>query len=245
MQGIKQGLKKHLFYVILEVMMLIKLSKENLGDVLKMAVDILVRGGIIAYPTETLYGLGAKYDVEEALERIFTIKNRPEEKALTLIAGDLRQLPLIVEFIPPVAQELINNFWPGPLTLVFKARRGISKGIVLNDTVAVRIPGDSFALELARAVPFPFTATSANISNMPAAQDADTVLSYFGSGLDLIIDGGKTQGKLPSTIVDVSSGAAKVVRQGAVEIETFLKESECKIRVDGESTRKDSVHEKK
>ncbi len=202
--------------------MLIQLSNENYAEVIDKAANILINGGIIAYPTETLYGLGAKYDVEQALDRIFTLKKRPEEKTLTLIIGDLSQLSFITDFIPDSAKELMRNFWPGPLTLVFKAKKSISKSLVLDDTVAVRIPGDSFALRLARLVPFPFTATSANISNMPAAQDAATVLNYFGTGVDLIIDGGKTPGEPPSTIVDVSKDDIKVIRKGVIEIEKFL-----------------------
>lgn len=203
--------------------MLIKLTEKNYDDVIKKASTILVRGGIIAYPTETLYGLGAKYDLEHALERIFVLKNRPEEKALTLIIGSAEQLSLIARSVPDIAEELIRHFWPGPLTLVFKARQSISKNLILNDTVAVRIPGDSFALRLAKAVPFPITATSANISNLPAAQDAETVLSYFNADLDLIIDGGKTAGEPPSTIVDVTGDEARVIRQGAIDISRFLK----------------------
>lgn len=202
--------------------MLIQLSNENYAEVIDKAANILINGGIIAYPTETLYGLGAKYDVEQALDRIFTLKKRPEEKTLTLIIGDLSQLSFITDFIPDSAKELMRNFWPGPLTLVFKAKKSISKSLVLDDTVAVRIPGDSFALRLARLVPFPFTATSANISNMPAAQDAATVFNYFGTGVDLIIDGGKTPGEPPSTIVDVSKDDIRVIRKGAIEIEKFL-----------------------
>lgn len=202
--------------------MLIQLSNENYDEVIDKAANILINGGIIAYPTETLYGLGAKYDVEQALDRIFTLKKRPEEKTLTLIIGDLSQLSFITDFIPDSAKKLMRNFWPGPLTLVFKAKKSISKSLVLDDTVAVRIPGDSFALRLARLVPFPFTATSANISNMPAAQDAATVFNYFGTGVDLIIDGGKTPGEPPSTIVDVSKDDIKVIRKGVIEIEKFL-----------------------
>lgn len=203
--------------------MLIKLTEKKYDYVIKKASTILVSGGIIAYPTETLYGLGAKYDLEHALERIFVLKNRPEEKALTLIIGSAEQLSLIAMSVPDIAEELIRNFWPGPLTLVFKARQSISKNLILNDTVAVRIPGDSFALRLAKSVPFPITATSANISNLPAAQDAETILSYFNMDLDLIIDGGKTAGEPPSTIVDVSGDRARVIRQGAIDIGRFLK----------------------
>lgn len=203
--------------------MLIKLTEKNYDDVINKAYTILVSGGIIAYPTETLYGLGAKYDLEHALESIFALKNRPEEKALTLIIGSTEQLSLIARSIPEIAEKLIRHFWPGPLTLVFKARQSISKNLILNDTVAVRIPGDSFALRLAKSVPFPITATSANISNLPAAQDAETVLSYFNADLDLIIDGGKTAGEPPSTIVDVTGDEARVIRQGVIDIGRFLK----------------------
>ncbi len=202
--------------------MIIKLTETNYADAIKKTADVLIRGGVIAYPTETLYGLGAKYDLENALDRIFLLKNRPEEKALTLIIGEVEQLSLIAESISDIAKELMHNFWPGPLTLVFKARQYISKNIKLNDTVAVRIPGDSFALRLAKSVEFPITATSANISNLPAARDVNTILNYFDNNLDLIIDGGKTLGDQPSTIVDVTSLEARVIRQGVIEISKFL-----------------------
>ncbi len=203
--------------------MLIKLTHTNYKEILEKAVDILTAGGVIAYPTETLYGLGARYDIEQALERIFELKKRPEEKALTLIIGNNEQLSLIANSVSDIAKELINLYWPGPLTLVFKARDDISKHLKLDDTVAVRIPGDSFALRLARSVPFPITATSANISKMPSAQDAETVLNYFNDNLDLIIDGGKTAGEPPSTIVDVTGNEARLIRAGAVDISKFLK----------------------
>lgn len=204
--------------------MLIELTRENYDEVVRISANVLSRGGIIAYPTETLYGLGAKYDLEDALIRIFTLKNRPEEKALTLIIGDPAQLALIADSIPDIAKDMMHDFWPGPLTLVFRARKNIPKSLVLNDTVAARIPGDSFALRLARAVPFPFTATSANISNLPAAQDASTVLSYFNDNIDLIIDGGSTPGEPPSTIVDVTENDAKIIRHGIIDVGRFLKD---------------------
>lgn len=202
--------------------MIIKLTKTNYDEVIKKSADVLISGGVIAYPTETLYGLGAKYDLEHAHERIFFLKKRPEEKALTLIIGQVEQLSLIAESLSEVAKELIHNFWPGPLTLVFKARQSISKNLKLNDTVAVRIPGDSFALRLAKSVNFPITATSANISNLPAAREVETILNYFNANLDLIIDGGKTAGDQPSTIVDVTGQKAKIVRQGVIDISKFL-----------------------
>lgn len=203
--------------------MLITLTKNNYNEILLKAKEVLIKGGVIAYPTETLYGLGAKYDLESALEKIFQLKNRPEEKALTLIIGKVEQLSLITESISPSAKDLIEKFWPGPLTLVFKAKKGLSERLKINNTVAVRIPGESFALRLARSVEFPITATSANISNLPAAQDAETVLNYFDGKLDLVIDGGRTVSKQPSTIVDVSTETIKVIRQGIIDINGFIK----------------------
>lgn len=203
--------------------MLITLTKNNYNEILLKAKEVLIKGGVIAYPTETLYGLGAKYDLESALEKIFQLKNRPEEKALTLIIGKFEQLSLITESISPLAKDLIEKFWPGPLTLVFKAKKGLSERLKINNTIAVRIPGESFALRLARSVEFPITATSANISNLPAAQDAETVLNYFDGKLDLVIDGGRTVIKQPSTIVDVSTETIKVIRQGIIDINGFIK----------------------
>ncbi len=203
--------------------MLITLTKNNYNEILLKAKEILIKGGVIAYPTETLYGLGAKYDIESALEKIFQLKNRPEEKALTLIIGKVEQLSLITESISPLAKDLIEKFWPGPLTLVFKAKKGLSERLKINNTIAVRIPGESFALRLARSVEFPITATSANISNLPAAQDAETVLNYFDGKLDLVIDGGRSVSKQPSAIVDVSTETIKVIRQGIIDINSFIK----------------------
>ncbi|MCX7913639.1 MAG: L-threonylcarbamoyladenylate synthase [Thermodesulfovibrionales bacterium] len=202
--------------------MLIALSENNYNDVLIRAKEVLIKGGIIAYPTETLYGLGAKYDNEGALEKIFSLKNRPEEKALTLIIGNVEQLSLITDSITPIAQELIRTYWPGPLTLVFKAKEGLSERLKINNTVAARVPGDSFALRLAKIVNFPITATSANISNLPAAQDVETILSYFDEKIDLIIDGGKSPTIQPSTIVDVSKDEPILIREGIVDLKSFL-----------------------
>ncbi|MCX8030574.1 MAG: L-threonylcarbamoyladenylate synthase [Thermodesulfovibrionales bacterium] len=198
--------------------MLLTLTDKNYKEALIHASKILNKGGIISYPTETFYAIGARYDKDEALDRIFQIKKRPEEKSLTLIIGKEEQLKLITSHISHLAKELIKLYWPGPLTLVFKAKDTLSPHLKLNNTVAVRIPGSSFALDLARFIDFPITATSANISNMPPARDASTVFNYFNEELDLIIDGGLTPGNLPSTIVDVTEDKVKLVRKGAIDI---------------------------
>ncbi|MDI1472329.1 MAG: L-threonylcarbamoyladenylate synthase [Thermodesulfovibrio sp.] len=195
-------------------MKLLKTSDVKIVDVIK----ILERDGIIIYPTETLYGIGVKYDNKKLLKKVFEIKNRPSEKTFPLIIN-LNHLDLLVSSIPPLAQKLIEKYWPGPLTLILPAKDGLPEEITSNKTVAVRMPGESFALELIKNSPFPITATSANISGYPAASDIETVLKYFEkSDITLFIDGGSLQG-IPSTIVDVTITPPKIIRKGAIDID--------------------------
>lgn len=198
--------------------MIIKLTDENLGEVITKAIAVLKNGGIVAYPTETFYGLGAKYDMDSALERLYEIKKRPKEKAMPLIIGNREELSFITDSVNEQANDLMDRFWPGPLTILFRARPSLSEYIVSESKVAVRIPGESFALRLAKTAGFPITSTSANISGMPPADSASLVFDYFGEGVDLIIDGGKTKGRLPSTIVDITGDLPKIIRHGSINI---------------------------
>lgn len=198
--------------------MIIKLTDENLGEAINKAIAVLKSGGIVAYPTETFYGLGAKYDIDSALKRLYEIKNRPQEKVMPLIIGSREELFLITDSVNKSAMDLMDRFWPGPLTILFRARPGLSEYISSENKVAVRIPGESFALRLAMAAGFPITSTSANISGMPPADNASMVSDYFGGVIDLIIDGGKTTGGLPSTIVDVTGDMPKIIRHGSIDI---------------------------
>lgn len=196
----------------------LKLTRDNLREALDRSLSVLEEGGVVAYPTETFYGLGVKYDLEQALHNLYTLKRRPRDKAMPLIIGSAEQLPLLTDSVSAAARELIRRFWPGPLTIIFEARRGLPEYIVSGGRVAVRVPGESFALELARASRFPITATSANISGMPPADTARLVLDYFGDGVDIVVDAGKTKGLLPSTIVDAAGEELKVLRHGAAII---------------------------
>jgi L-threonylcarbamoyladenylate synthase len=201
-------------------MLLIKINHKNLDQVLQSAVDVLKNGGIIAYPTETFYGLGTRIDREDSLQKLYEIKQRPRDKAMPLIIGNKGQLSSIAADINSSAKTLMERFWPGPLTMLFPAKKHLSELITAGtDKVAVRIPGESFALHLAQSARFPFTATSANPSGMPPAQDAETVIRYFGDKIELIIDCGPAPGGLPSTIVDVTTEDTKILREGAVKKE--------------------------
>ncbi len=193
------------------------MNEKDPAEAASMAAAALKDGAVIAYPTETFYGIGAKFDIEFALEKLSRIKHRPSEKALPLVIGTTGALGFLADAVPARAQKLIDAFWPGPLTILLKARSNLS-GYLTAGTgkVAVRIPGESFALLLARESGFPVTATSANPSGLPAATDAATVIRYFDDLLDIVIDGGITHGGLPSTIVDAAGDRIQIIREGAV-----------------------------
>ncbi|MGO9613179.1 MAG: L-threonylcarbamoyladenylate synthase [Dissulfurispiraceae bacterium] len=198
--------------------MIVKITAGNTEEVIYQALSLLREAGLVSYPTETFYALGANYNTLPAIRKLYDIKDRPRDKAIPLIIGHLEQLSLITDSINDYAQELIKKYWPGPLTLVFNARSGIDKHLVYKNKVAVRMPGESFALKLAKASEVPITATSANISNMPPANDALAVFHYFNDAIDLIIDGGQTGGRLPSTIIDVTQSQLKILRHGAIDL---------------------------
>jgi len=201
-------------------MLIIKIHETNIEQVLYRTVDILKNGGIVVYPTETFYGLGVKFDMEDSLKKLCNIKQRPEEKAMPLIIGNKGLLSVIAASINDMALLLMDRFWPGPLTLIFLAKENLSEYITAGThTIAVRIPGESFALQLAKTANFPITATSANPSGLPPAQDAESVIKYFGDKVDLIIDGGHTSGGLASTIVDVTGNKIKILREGVIKKE--------------------------
>lgn len=206
--------------------MLIKITDKNLKDILGKTVKILNNGGIVAFPTETFYGLGVKFDMDDSLIRLYELKKRPVKKPMPLIIGSRKLLPSLVVSTNNSATALMDKFWPGPLTIILDAKRGLSRYLTVGTgMVAVRLPGESFALRLAEEAGFPITATSANISGMPPAENAEAVIKYFGDKIDMIIDGGKTPGGLPSTIVDATEKDIKILRKGAVstsDIKNFM-----------------------
>lgn len=201
--------------------MIIQLTDKNIDEAIHTAITVLKNGGIVAYPTETFYALGVKYDIEPALKKLYEIKQRPKEKAMPLIIGSVEQLPLLTDCISDSAKDLTARFWPGPLTILFNARSVLSGYITSGNKVAVRVPGESFALELAKIAGFPITATSANISGMPPADSASMIMDYFDDAVDLIIDGGGTKGGLPSTIVDITGNAPRILRRGAINTDSL------------------------
>ncbi len=198
--------------------MLRLLLRENLLEsVLKNALQALKNGGIIAYPTESFYALGVNAQNEDAVRRLYELKKRPAEKPVPLIAGSREILKTLVKSIPSQAESLMKEFWPGAVTMVFDAAEGLPDVLTAGiGKVAIRIPGESFALSLATEADFPITATSANHSGSPPAESADEVIEFFADAVALVVDAGKTPGGKPSTIIDITVMPFKVLREGRV-----------------------------
>ena len=198
-------------------MLTLPLKDNNHSEVFTEALRILESGGIVAYSTESFYALGVIATDGDAVKKLFDLKKRPAEKPFPIIAGSIDMLGSIVKSIPQQAKNLMDRFWPGPLTLIFEGLDSIP-GLLTGGTgkVAIRVPGKSAALYLAGTIKIPITATSANPSSLPPAEDPDAVINYFGDKVDLIIDAGKSPGGKPSTIIDVTVNPPKILREGRI-----------------------------
>ena len=197
------------------------------GDDFAPATLALRRGGIVAYPTETFYGLGVDALNPKAVEKLFAIKGRPPEKPVTLIIKDRAELKNITSKISRQATLLMDRYWPGPLTLVLKASKKIPSLITaFTCTIGVRVSSDPTAQKLAFEFGSPITATSANPSGKPPAKDAASCVEYFNNNVDVVIDNGTLASEKGSTIVDAAGTEIKLVREGVIpfeEIVEFLK----------------------
>lgn len=189
------------------------------AGVLERAAALLRRGLLVAYPTETFYGLGADPLNPEAIDRVFEAKGRPERMALPLVAGDEAGVLGVVAEFPEAARRLAGSFWPGALTLVLPASPRIPPRLLGGGrTVGVRISSHPVAAGLARAAQGAIVATSANRSGQGAPQTAAEVEAALGDSLALILDGGPSTGGLASTVLDLTAPVPRVVRSGAVPI---------------------------
>jgi len=197
-----------------------KLS-SSVREQVEKGVAILKQGGVIAFPTDTVYGLGAGIAISTAVERVYRIKKRPRNMALPLLLADLSQLDKIAVLIPTSARLLAEKFWPGPLTLVLLKSDSVpdivSGG---NRTIAVRIPAHPIPTTLARGLGTAIIGTSANLSGQPSALTAEEARAQLGDKVDLIIDSDCPGGK-ESTIVDLSGETPVILRLGALSIETL------------------------
>jgi L-threonylcarbamoyladenylate synthase len=182
---------------------------------LPSALEVLKSGGLVAFPTDTVYGVGALAFDRMAVESIYTAKDRPVEKAIPILIGDVEDLAKVAISIPEIALKLAAHFWPGPLTLVIPKNPELSDIVSAGPTVGVRMPDHLFARSLLRTAG-PMAVTSANLSGQPSPTTAGDVFSQLGKRIALIIDGGITPGGVPSTVVDCTSGEPQIIRSGPI-----------------------------
>jgi L-threonylcarbamoyladenylate synthase len=198
-------------------------GNDLLTDILTRAIICLQHGGIVAFPTETYYGLAVDPFNEKALQALFRLKERDPQKPILVLISEVDQLEKIAEYIPAPYQSLINNFWPGPLTLIFPGRKNLSPLLTGGTgTVGVRISSNNIANKFCQRWGNPITATSANISGMTPAVSAHEVHTIFGSQVDYIIDGGHAPVRRCSTIVGMSHGCLQLLREGQIDFRSVL-----------------------
>ena len=194
---------------------------------IEKGVEILRIGGVIAFPTDTVYGLGADAFNATAVERIYEIKTRPRHQQLPLLITDVEQLTTLANPIPEIAWFLTRHFWPGGLTLVLAKTDSVPAHLASGPTIAVRVPNHSACLAIIQHLGNPIIGTSANISGQPAALTAEEVGQQLGGKIDFIINGGKCPGGKESTVVDVTHESPIILRQGILssyEIDKAYKE---------------------
>ncbi len=200
---------------------------KNKREVIKKAAFIIKEGGLVAFPTETVYGLGADVFNNRAIERIYLAKGRPFDNPLIVHISDLSQLELLASPIPPEINSLANKFWPGPLTIILNRKAGIPSGVSAGlSTIAVRVPYHSAALELIKEAGTPIAAPSANLSGKPSPTESAHVIEDLGGKIEAVIDGGTCTIGLESTVLDLTGQEPVLLRPGGVdleELEEFLK----------------------
>ncbi len=193
---------------------------SSLAEQVQAAVTLLKNDGVVAYPTDTLYGLGADFSSPKAVQRVLDIKGRAVEMGLPLLLADADDLALVAAAIPDAVLALARRFWPGALTLVVPRSSAVPDLVTGGrDTVAVRVPDHSVPMALARGLGRPITGTSANLSGQPSALTAEDVRSALGESVDMIIDGGPAQLGIQSTIIDITGPLLKLVRPGAISLQ--------------------------
>ncbi|MCY4402934.1 MAG: L-threonylcarbamoyladenylate synthase [Candidatus Poribacteria bacterium] len=193
----------------------------------KKAVDCIKSGGIIAIPTDTVYGVGADPFNVEAVQKLYTIKGRPEDKPIPLVLGTVEDVKQVAQNLTGYFYHLTEKFWPGGLTIVVEAKNLLPQLTAGGTTVGLRIPNQLILLEILQKFGSPLAITSANISGQPAATSPDEFGEELTSKIDYIVDDGKTPGPIPSTVYDISVSPPQVRREGVIPAETLAKELMC------------------
>jgi L-threonylcarbamoyladenylate synthase len=204
---------------------ILKVDADNSEErILTQAAEILANGGIIAYPTETFYGLGADATNEKAIEKIFAVKDRNFKNPISLIIGQADDVYPLVQDVPQAAKKLMAAFWPGALTIVFLAANNVSPLLTAGSgKIGLRVSSHPSAQVIVQKLRRPLTATSANLSGAPECTRVSEVAEQIGDKIDAIIDLGDTPGTIGSTIIDVTCYPPVILREGAISRKTIEK----------------------
>jgi len=190
-------------------------------DAIQQALEVLQAGGLVAFPTDTVYGVGALAFDGKAVESIYKAKDRPIEMAIPILIGDTADINKVASEVPLMAKKLAERFWPGPLTIVVPKHLSLPDSISATNTVGIRVPDHIVARSVLRAAG-PIAVTSANLSGQPSPSTAGEVFAQLSGRIALIVDGGKTPGGVPSTLVDCTGSQPIVVRQGPISLNQIL-----------------------
>lgn len=194
-----------------------KITPQDTETIIADAAELVLQGGVIAYPTETFYGLGADATNEEALRKIFGIKGRNFSNPISVIIGERNDAYSLISGSNSVAEKLMDAFWPGALTIVFRAAKNISPLLTAETgKIGIRLSSHEIARRVAQEIRRPLTATSANMSGKPECVTANDVLVQVGDKIDAVIDAGKTAGKNASTIIDTTCVPPIILCEGAI-----------------------------
>jgi len=195
--------------------------KHQFEQALKKSIEILNAGGLIVFPTDTIYGLASKFDNLSAIQRIYTVKDRDQTKALAVLVGNISQVEEVSDEIPPIAKRLMEKFWPGALTIVLQKSNKIVTPLSQDNSIGIRIPDDQFVRLLSENTG-PLATTSANISGLSSTTNVSEVLAQLRDLVDLIIDGGESPGGVASTVVDCRKNVIELLREGAISKQDLL-----------------------
>ena len=200
------------------------LKNEVNYEKLQEAAQIIKQGGIVVFPTETVYGIGTNGLDEKAIDNLYKIKERPKNKPISLLVSDIQMIEDLAEDITDMEYKIIKNFFPGPLTIILKKKKTIPNNLTANqDTVGIRMPSNKIAREIIKYAGVPIATPSANISGKPSATNIDSIVKDFGNKVDYYIDGGESDIGISSTIVKVCNNIPCILRKGTITEEQIYK----------------------
>ena len=201
-----------------------KILDKNVDKKLKDISLLIKKGGIVVFPTETVYAIGTNGLDKDAIEKLYKVKKRPKNKPISLLVCDIKMIKNLVEDINEIEYKLIKNFFPGPLTLILKKKKIVPDILTSNgDYVGIRMPENKIALKLIKYSRLPIAAPSANISGNRSGIDINNIMNEFGNDVDYYIDGGISKLGIGSTIVKVVDGKVEILRQGSITKEDINK----------------------